>query len=126
MQRGRELGVDLEYTDAHPEEGIAERFFSPREAAALRGLPPPERREAFFACWTRKEAYLKARGDGLALHLDRFDVSGTPTEPAAILYPEGYRDEERWSLTGLAVPPPYAAALCVEGCLPSVTYRQWT
>lgn len=113
----RELGVDVERIrpDFAGEE-IAERFFSPNERAALRRLHPDVRCDAFFNCWTRKEAYIKARGEGLSLPLDQFDVSLTPGEPAALLNTRGDpADTSRWSLREIAPAPGYAAALCVEG-----------
>ena len=115
--RGREIGIDLEYMRPDTADvEIAERFFSPREIAALRALPADAQREAFFACWTRKEAYLKARGDGLALDLDQFDVSLVPGEPAALLSTDGDPQEaSHWSLQELNPGPGYAAALAVEG-----------
>src|SRR2546422_5347503 len=71
ITRGREVGVDLEQIQpAIAQERIPEHFFSAREVATLRALPADEQVEAFFACWTRKEAYVKARGEGLALRLD--------------------------------------------------------
>ena len=86
LTRGREIGVDIEYFRPDVEAGkLAERFFSPREAAVLRALPEHLRREGFFNCWTRKEAYIKAEGKGMAIPLSAFDVSLTPGEPAALL-----------------------------------------
>lgn len=112
----RELGVDLELVQPRQAERIAERFFSPREVAVLRALPAEQQETAFFACWTRKEAYIKAKGDGLYLGLDQFDVSLSPNEPAALLRTAGDPTEAaRWSLAALDVAPGYAAALCVEG-----------
>ena len=96
----REVGVDLErlrsISDA---ERIAKRFFSSQENAVLQALPANLKHEAFFTCWTRKEAYIKARGEGLSFSLDLFDVSLVPGEPAALLHVRGYPQEvSRWSL----------------------------
>jgi 4'-phosphopantetheinyl transferase len=114
----REVGVDLELIRRGlEEEQIAERFFSRQEISTLRMLPAALRRYAFFLCWTRKEAYIKARGEGLSLPLDQFDVSLTPGEPAALLRTRPDSDEAlRWSLQELTPGPPgYVAALAVEG-----------
>jgi 4'-phosphopantetheinyl transferase len=118
VTRGREIGVDVERI--RPElvrEPLAERFFSQLESAKLRALPVDQQSEAFFACWTRKEAYLKARGQGLlALPLDQFEVSLAPGEPAALLSVQGDEQEPlRWSLQHLSPEQGYAAALAVEG-----------
>jgi 4'-phosphopantetheinyl transferase len=94
------------------DQQVAERFFSPRESSALRTLPVSLRVEAFFNCWTRKEAYLKARGEGLLAPLDGFDVSLIPGQPAALLS----GSYGRWSLYALTPAPGYAAAVAVEGC----------
>jgi len=117
ITRHRGVGIDLERIDpATNSEDIAERFFSPREVEGLRALPKRVQPSAFFTCWTRKEAYLKARGEGLSLPLDRFEVSVGPDEPAALLWTTlGPRETSRWRLTGLPSIPGYAAALCVEG-----------
>ncbi|HHT9135538.1 MAG TPA: 4'-phosphopantetheinyl transferase family protein, partial [Candidatus Avalokitesvara rifleensis] len=89
---------------------------SPKEIASLSALPASMQKEAFFACWTRKEAYLKARGNGLALPLDQFDVSLVPGEPALLLNTkDGPLETSRWSLMELYPGPGYAAALAVEG-----------
>jgi len=117
VTRGREVGIDVErirFNLAVAE--IAERFFSRREVAMLRTLPTEEQREAFFRCWTRKEACLKARGEGLSLPLDQIDVSLAPVEPDA--EPGTQRDSSeasRWSLQELGPAPGYVAALAVEG-----------
>jgi 4'-phosphopantetheinyl transferase len=120
VARGREVGVDVEEVDADSDLerrlALARRFFSPAEVAALESLPAASQTGAFYACWTRKEAYLKARGGGLSLGLAAFDVSLRPGEPAALL---ATRDDPaqaaRWSLHALDPGPGYAAALAVEG-----------
>lgn len=114
---GREVGVDLERHRPDVEcDKIADRFFSPAEVAALLALPPAEQRPAFFRCWSRKEAYIKALGMGLALPLDQFDVSLHPEEPARLLQTRHAPEErDRWSMWALEPGPGYAGALVVEG-----------
>ncbi len=118
VTRGRDIGVDIERLRDMERDGeaLAERFFSPREAARLRSLPPELRREAFFHCWTRKEAYIKAQGKGLSLPLDQFDVSLHPHEPAALLATQHDPQEvQRWSLQSLFPGEEYIGALAVQG-----------
>ena len=113
----RELGIDIEHQRPElADESVAERFFSAREVATLRSVPPAQQQAAFFACWTRKEAYLKAVGGGLTIPLDRVEVSLAPGEPAALLCTEaGPADARRWSVCELAPGTGYTAALVVEG-----------
>jgi len=127
VTRGRRVGVDLEQVlPDNTDLGVAARFFSPREVDMLRALPPQVRHEAFFRCWTRKEAYVKARGDGLSLDLTSFDVSLAPGEPPALLATRpDPREAARWSLHDVDAGPGYAAALAVEGRDVRVTYRDW-
>ncbi len=117
VTRGRETGVDIERI--RPDVGVedvAARCLSKYEIGTLRGLPASCRLEAFFACWTRKEAYLKAKGGGLSLPLDGFDVSLAPEHPAALLGVHGDAAEaNRWSLRALFPGQGYVAALAVEG-----------
>jgi 4'-phosphopantetheinyl transferase len=110
------VGIDLEYlrTD-FPWAEIAEHFFSPQEHRALHDLPADSRYQAFFNCWTRNEAYLKARGDGLVHPLDQFYVSLRPGEAAALLHSELPQEVARWSLQELWPGPGYVAALAAEG-----------
>ena len=85
-----------------------------------------ERPAAFFDGWTRKEAYIKAIGEGLAYPLERFSVSLSPHAPAKL---EDVRDDpaevERWSLAALAAAFGYAAALAIEGPLPRLLCARW-
>ena len=118
ISRSRKVGIDLECIDTDFDcEPIAERFFSPREKATLRSLQSEQMKlMAFFNCWTRKEAYIKAQGAGLSLPLDQFDVSLLPGEPARLLNTSGDPLEvSRWHLKELFPGPGYVAALAVEG-----------
>ena len=127
ITRGRELGIDIEYMrQLDDAEAIAERFFSPRERAALRTLPAAQRHQAFFTCWTRKEAYIKATGDGLSLPLHSFDVSFLPDEPARLLH--AAHDPHaalHWSMVELSPAANYAAALAVAGHDYHLTCFHW-
>jgi len=115
--RDHEIGVDIEHIRDIPEmDQIAERFFSARENAVFRSLPESKKREAFFNCWTRKEAFIKAKGEGLGLGLDQFEVSLAPGERAALLSTNGDPQEaSRWSLRELDPGPGFTAALAVQG-----------
>jgi len=121
-----EMGVDVEairpMADA---DDIASRFFSPRELADLRALPLTLRDAAFFACWTRKEAYLKALGSGLALPLDGFTVTLAPATPIELVVHGDARETARWSIRELSPPAEYAAALVTEGRPTQVRCWQW-
>lgn len=114
---GRRIGVDLERIRPGPAEaGIAERFFCAREAATLQALPSERKRDAFFTCWTRKEAFLKASGLGLSLPLSHFEVALALEEPAALLWVARDSSEaSRWALKDLPAIPGYKAAIAVEG-----------
>jgi 4'-phosphopantetheinyl transferase len=114
---GRQVGVDVEYMHADiANEGVAAQFFSPAEVAALRSLPPAARVQGFYNCWTRKEAYVKAKGLGLSLPLDQFDVSLAPGEPARLLGVQGdSQGASRWSMRELTPSPGYAGAVVASG-----------
>ena len=117
LSRERELGVDVEHIrPLNWAEQIPERFFSSQEAAELRSLPRHQADAAFFACWTRKEAYIKARGGGLSIPLDSFSVSLDPSKPAALLHVVDDSNEvSRWAMVELQAAPGYAGALVAEG-----------
>ena len=121
------LGVDLEWVrEEMRHERVAERYFSVPEREVLRGLPAGEKAAAFFRCWTRKEAWLKAKGTGLRLPLAGFDVTLAPGEPARLLATR-FDDEEasRWSLAELDAGEGYAAALAWLGEPPRVRVGDW-
>ena len=117
ITRNRSIGVDLEQMRAEVQhEVLAGQFFAPGEVADLRALPASKREQAFFACWTRKEAYVKAKGGGLSIPLEHFEVSLQPGAPVRLVSAEeGPAEASRWSLRELNPVPGYAAALCVEG-----------
>jgi 4'-phosphopantetheinyl transferase len=113
--RDREIGVDVEKIGPAPDaRKLAERFFSQVERAALEPLSGGELQAAFFRCWTRKEAYIKARGAGLSLPLDQFDVSLAADAADALLAtrPDPL-DVQRWSVRNLPIHAGYAAALAL-------------
>ena len=119
-----ELGVDVERIRVMDDaEQIASRFFSPREKYCLLALPAEQRREAFFNCWTRKEAYLKAIGSGLDDHLDQIEVSLAPGEAAELLgAPKGSRP---WRLHSLAPAAEFIGALAIQPEDSRVNCWQW-
>lgn len=113
---GARIGVDVELIRPIPDPlSLARHHFAAAEIAALSSLAPQARLPAFYACWTRKEAWLKAFGTGLAYGLARFAVA-VPPQPAALLSLDGSAaDARRWQLADLPLGPGYAAALAVEG-----------
>jgi 4'-phosphopantetheinyl transferase len=119
----RELGIDLELIQPRfAADGIAERYFSSRELAELRALPPEKTAEGFFLCWTRKEAYVKAHGAGLHIPLDSFDVTLTPGGPERLCS----TDSERWSLRSFEPASQYVGAIVGEGKSWRASYWDWT
>src|SRR5258708_36968477 len=107
---GRRLRGDLVV------ECIARRFFSAHEQSRLAALPADERVEGFFRCWTRKEADIKATGDGLSLPLSQFDVSLVAEETNALRATRPDAAEAgRWLLREVPGGDGYIAALCVRG-----------
>jgi 4'-phosphopantetheinyl transferase len=114
---GREIGIDIEqFRQLEDAKRIASRYFSAGEIQEFSALPPHLQLEGFFNCWTRKESYLKATGDGLSTPLDCFEVSLIPGEPARFLHIEGEPPETTpWVLRELRPASGYAAALCVQG-----------
>jgi 4'-phosphopantetheinyl transferase len=117
FSHNREVGIDLEFIP-HEWDGssLSQHFFSSRENEQLQTLADIEQKQAFFRCWTRKEAYIKARGEGLSLALNQFDVSLLAEEKAALLEVRPDAQEvNRWKMQDVAVKSNYAGALVAEG-----------
>ncbi|HBL11403.1 MAG TPA: 4'-phosphopantetheinyl transferase [Cyanobacteria bacterium UBA11162] len=116
VSKSYSLGIDLEYSRTMPDaEQLAKRFFSTNEYKVIRTLPNDQKQEAFFNAWTRKEAYLKATGEGL-MGLSQVEVSLIPGEPPRLLSIAGDQQAaSHWSLYHLIPAPDYIAALAVEG-----------
>lgn len=113
---GRPVGVDVELVRQGAEfSRIAERFFTSKEAEALRNCPAHLQAEAFFRCWTRKEAFIKASGEGFARGLGSFEVSIEPGDSDALL---GASDDpaavQQWRLANVEAAAGFAAAVAVE------------
>jgi len=123
----RDLGVDVEFV--RPVEdamGLASRFFTERENAELKRLPNREQLDAFFTCWTRKEAILKAVGTGLAAPLQRLDVSTRPDEPVRWLPGQGGSlFNRRWALESYRPAEGYVATLASREPRPHLKQWQW-
>lgn len=115
--QGREIGVDVErvrlLTDA---ERVARRFFSETEYEAYTAVPEPLKPQAFFNCWTRKEAFIKAIGEGLSCPLKSFDVTLRPGEPACLQHIRGGQTTAgQWRLHALEPAPGYVGAVLAQG-----------
>ncbi len=117
ITRGRKVGVDVErIRSGISSPVIAQQYFSKAEFAELDSLPAKQKETAFFTCWTRKEAYIKAQGLGLSLPLQSFDVSLRPNEPAALRATRPDSEEAaRWTLFPLKTDASYESTVAMEG-----------
>lgn len=121
VSHGRELGVDIEHVREQFEfQDVAERFFTAKEVTAMRGLPPPLQRQAFFKCWTSKEAFLKAKGTGLSGALDEVEISLRGDDQIRIT-----ANVPNWWLFELDPIAGYEAALVVAGAPAAIHCYQW-
>jgi 4'-phosphopantetheinyl transferase len=119
------VGIDAEIVRSGIEvEDLSRRFFAPAEADEILGLPPDARLGAFFACWTRKEAFVKALGTGLSAPLDGFRVTVRADQPACLLSVD-WNECDRWSLVDVGEPS-VAATLAVEGPVPVLRRLKFT
>jgi 4'-phosphopantetheinyl transferase len=123
----RDVGVDIEFIDnSMPSEEVAKRFFSVNEIAALEALPQSVRLAGFFNYWARKEAYIKARGKGLSIPLDSFDVSLIQGETVTLVGTGNSSSYiSNWKIEDLNIDPRYAAAVAAAGHDWNVALRNW-
>jgi 4'-phosphopantetheinyl transferase len=122
---GGKLGVDVELVRAMPDASdIARSNFSLRETAEFLALPDRSRSRGFFNAWTRKEAVVKATGDGLSLPLDSFDVSLADTPARLVRAPEG-EDAARWTLYSFEPRTGYVGALAIDRRIERVSRYTW-
>lgn len=128
LSLGAEVGVDVErWRPLSDVLRLAESCFSPVELATLRAMPADLREPGFFRCWTRKEAYVKARGEGIALGLERFSVAFGPREPPRLLRMIGEPDEaSRWRMYDLDPGPGYSAACVAERTTRTPVLWDWS
>ena len=122
-----DVGIDIEQIDSDVSvEAVAERFFSRSEFEALREVPSEQRTVAFFTAWTRKEAYLKARGEGIADRLSSFSVSVDPEQIPILLTDsiDAYATLH-WRIYDLDTAPGYAAAIAAEGVTHRLRTMRW-
>jgi 4'-phosphopantetheinyl transferase len=115
--RGHELGVDVEHVrEIHDMDRIARRFFAADECAALESLAPRDRAHAFYLAWTRKEACVKAVGDGLHIPLDSFSVTLRPDdEPRLVGFDGDPKSTRDWNLHHLEAAPGFVGAVAYRG-----------
>jgi len=121
------IGIDVEVINRKIEvEQVAQHFFAKGEFDRLMSLPKTQIYEAFFNCWTRKEAFIKATGDGLSFPLDQFEVSVKPNEKAELLATYfNEKEREKWSLFDLKMKEGYKAALAVRGKVEEIKCFEW-
>lgn len=114
LSAGRTIGVDIEHVRSIEADSVATHFFAPGERQRLALVAPgPPKLAAFFACWTRKEAYIKAVGKGLGIPLNSFEVS-LDSEPR-LLWNEDPAEVDRWRFEAFSPGPGYAGAIAAEG-----------
>lgn len=125
---GADVGMDIERVKPMARfGGVAARFLAPSEHEAIESLPEDGRLEAFYACWTAKEAFVKALGTGLRTPLRSFEVDTTePGHPRLVSAPPGAGDPGDWSFAALNLPGEIAAAVALRGPLERVRVMAWS
>lgn len=122
------VGVDIEWMKPNVEfVALASRFFSVREAAIIQSLSEPLQLAAFYRCWTRKEALLKALGEGLSFPLNQCEVTCGADEPARIVKLAGHEAiHPDWTLMAIPeVPTGYMAAVVTQSKVQSIELQWW-
>ena len=127
ITRACPLGIDVEHIrPLNDASGIADRFFSARESQGLAALPVTEKPAAFFNLWTRKEAWLKATGDGISESLDKVEVSFLAGESARLIsLPEAAGPIQEWSLFDLRPAEGFAGALALRCPKARILHWNW-
>jgi len=124
----KEIGIDLEDQNRNINyESLIDRVCSEKEKAIIMAHAPPEQKQIFLTCWTRKEAYVKATGKGLSFPLQAITVSLPPTTPTALLEVAGDSQEPlRWSMHEIQVDHDHVATLVVAGHSWNPVYWEWS
>ena len=118
------IGVDIEFVDAaFPTLEIAEKYFSADEVRAIRDLPPELQTAAFFDCWTKKEAYVKAVGEGMSHPLPNLAILSE--KPNSFSVAATSVETKGWSVTSFIPEPQYIASLAYEGKLKTISHFHW-
>lgn len=125
--RHSDIGVDIEYIrDISEMDLLAERYFSITENDVFRSIPKNQRKEAFFKCWTCKEAFVKALGDGLSWSLGKFDVSMVPGESGKLLrIKDDSKEASQWFIQTFNPTPDYVGSIAVRSRIPKIRCWKW-
>jgi 4'-phosphopantetheinyl transferase len=121
------VGVDVEFVNPDIEvKDIAAKFFSPNEVSNLFALPEKKHTLGFFNCWTRKEAFIKAVGEGLSFPLNKFEVSLEPDEPVKLLATDWEpKDVSKWSIYSISPAANFVGGLAIEGVVEKIKFWNW-
>jgi 4'-phosphopantetheinyl transferase len=128
LTRGRHIGADIEQMRVMRDFAlIAKSNFTPQECAMIHCHPSDLQPRAFFTCWTRKEAFIKAVGKGLSIPLNTFDSSIPAGQPGIrLITPNEAPDVESWWIADLKVPEDYAGAIAIEKGFDQLSYYTWS
>ena len=119
----RDIGIDIERIRTSEDTvQILDHFFSELEKEEFKMIPEEKKKETFYQCWTRKEAYIKARGEGLSIPLDDFSVTLIPGSPAKLIKADKDSAVTQWHMKDISVASGFAAAAVVSGSEPSFHY----